>query len=508
MTTDAAPSMPTPDKATRRLLEGPLAWEVFRFGGPIALGMVLQTMFNLVDAYLIAQLSPGERLAAVGALGVCDQLAAIGTIVCYGVSTATATLIANQKGAGDAEGVRRTAWQSLIIVAVLSVLFGVLGMVAPAIVSGVIGLKGQVADVASRYLRVIMAGSFSIFFLLQMTSIQRALGSSKTPVALLALGNVLNVLFAVVCLFGPDPAKLWDAPGTPDNALLAWGAPLARALSIPAMGMAGAAWATIAARALVLVPMALIMVRRFDILPQRGSRSPDAHELKRIGTLAWPSSVQFVLRAAAALLVNSLVARFYTTSTDQTATTAMGLVFRVDTLAMFVAMGWGSAAQTFVGQNLGAKLVDRARRAGWIAALYDVFTNLVLWFLLTHYAAEVLLFFGKGHEAVEIGVTYLRIVAPSYIGLGTGIVLGNAIVASGAVRTTLLVDFGVIVLVQAPLSFVAVLTGDRSIERLFTCVSIAAAASAVVYMLVYSRGRWVSAADKLNQELRKSMESS
>ena len=54
------------------------------------------------------------------------------------------------------------------------------------------------------------------------------------------------------------------------------------------------------------------------------------------------------------LVVHSLVARAYTTDTDQSATTALGIVFRLETMALFVGLGWGSAAQTFVGQNLGA----------------------------------------------------------------------------------------------------------------------------------------------------------
>ena len=83
-------------------------------------------------------------------------------------------------------------------------------------------------------------------------------------------------------------------------------------------------------------------------------------------SIAWPSTAQYVIRIASMLLVNSLVARFFTTAEDQTATTAIGLVFRLDTMAMFIAMGWGSAAQTFVGQNLGAKQEERAMRAGWI----------------------------------------------------------------------------------------------------------------------------------------------
>src|SRR5215467_1010575 len=98
----------------RRIVEGPLARELARFGTPLALGMALQTTFNLVDAYLVAQLPPAEVGPAIGALGICDQVAAIGTILSYGVSTAAASLISQHRGARDEDRVRATAWQSIL----------------------------------------------------------------------------------------------------------------------------------------------------------------------------------------------------------------------------------------------------------------------------------------------------------------------------------------------------------------------------------------------------------
>src|SRR5437868_13583543 len=97
----------TPDS---RILAGPLAWELARFGTPLAVGMALQTTFNLVDAYLIAQLPASEVGAAVGAIGICDQVAALGTIISFGVSTASGAILSTRKGAGDHDGVRVAVW--------------------------------------------------------------------------------------------------------------------------------------------------------------------------------------------------------------------------------------------------------------------------------------------------------------------------------------------------------------------------------------------------------------
>jgi putative MATE family efflux protein len=480
----AATVSPSPAQ-TSRILNGPLALEIGRFGTPLAIGMALQTLFNLVDAWLIARLPASEVGAAVGAIGICDQVAALGTIISFGVSTATGAILAQRQGAGDHAGVQRAAWQSMIIVLGLSVLLGVFGgLGAGVLVRDVIGAKGAVADVATDYLRVVVGGSFTIFFLLQLTSVQRALGSAKTPVALLVLGNALNVVLAVVLVFGDGPAP----------AALAWGAPLARLFHVPRMGMMGAAWATVIARMLVLVPNVIVLARRFDVFPPAGQRAPDRAELARILTIAWPSSAQFFLRISSMLLVNSLVARFFTTEADQTATTAMGLVFRLDTMALFVAMGWGNAAQTFVGQNLGAKLEGRARTSGWITMGYDAVTNVILVLLVFAYGEAILRIFDDESGPVTIALRYLHVVAPSYVGLGVGIVLGNAMAGAGATKTTFAIDAFVVLGVQVPLSVLAVTSFGGTLPGLFRCVAVTNGVSALTYALVYARGRWVAAA--------------
>lgn len=467
-----------------RILEGPLAFEIARFGTPLAIGMALQTTFNLVDAYLIAQLPHGELGAAVGAIGICDQVSALGTIVSYGVSTAAGALVAQRKGAGDEEGVRRAAWQSMLVVFGLSIVLGVtFGFGAGPVVRDVIGAKGPVADVATSYLRVSATGGFSIYFLLQLTNIQRALGSAKTPVFLLVFGNVLNVLFAVLFIFGPGPAPPF----------LSWATPVAESLHIPRMGMVGAAWAAVVARTLVLAPNVIVLARRFDVFPKRGRRAPDGNEIRLLGSIAWPSSAQFFLRIAAMLFFNSLVARFFTTQDDQTATTAMGLVFRLDTMALFVAMGWGSAAQTFVGQNLGANRPERAKASGFVTAGYDTVTNLLLVAAIFAYGRGILEIFDREPGPIATALDYLHVVAPSYLALGIGIVLGNAMAGAGATKTTFSIDAFVILLVQVPICLLVTVVGHAPIRSVFQCVFVTNVVSAVAYVVVYGRGRWLRA---------------
>src|SRR5258706_6037011 len=98
-----------------RIVTRPIGLEMLRFGAPIALGMGLQTTFNLVDAYVISRLSPESAGPSLGALGICDQLSAIGTIMSYGLTTASTAMIAQAHRRGDKVAVRRLVWQSILL---------------------------------------------------------------------------------------------------------------------------------------------------------------------------------------------------------------------------------------------------------------------------------------------------------------------------------------------------------------------------------------------------------
>jgi putative MATE family efflux protein len=459
---------------------------VARFGAPLALGMGLQTAFNLIDAYVISRIGGQAAGPALGAIGICDQLAALGTIVSYGLSVATGTLLSRKVGERDQEAVKEIAWQSLIVIFALSLAFGIVGIFgAELVLRDLVGAKGDVVKQGVPYLRVMLGGSFTIFLLMHLTSVLRALGSSKTPVSLLVGSNLLNFLLAVVMVYGPG-----DSPGW-----LAWGRPIAHVLGIPRMGLMGAAWATLIARGTALIPLCAIMMKRFGLFSTSSRQKAQRDTIASIVRLGWPSSAQLVVRILAMLLTQTLVARAFTTQTDQSATTALGIVFRLETMALFVGLGWGSAAQTFVGQNLGAQNLERAKQSGWYAALYNSLMMAALALAYTVYGRQIVGFFDADPDVVRPALSYFRWVGASYIGLGVGIVLGSAIQGAGATLRALLLDALVIFGFQLPASVLFVLSKDASYVGVWQIVALTYCLFALVYVLSYRRGRFLENAN-------------
>jgi putative MATE family efflux protein len=471
-----------PDRALdARILSSPLWPAVVRFGVPLALGMGLQTSFNLVDVYILAGLGGHEGSTALGAIGVADLIGAVGGIVSYGFSVATGALISRKHGEGDREGVCRIAWQSVLLLLAVSFVFGALGIFgADFLMHDVAGAKGDVARQGTRFLRIMLGGSATIFLMLHLITIQRALGSSRLPITLLVAGNVLNLVFAVILVYGPGPA-----PGG-----FGWAPPIAEALHIPRLGLVGAAWATVLARVLVLLPMFYVCQRRFDLFKPSSRKAPDPALQWQIVSLGWPTSSQLVLRVLAVFLVVALAQRLYTSEDDQALSTALGLVMRLETMALYVSLGWGSAAQTFVGQNLGAGQRARAKNAGWHAAGYNGLMMAGFAVLCLVYGEHFVAFFDESPDVVGDAKHYIKIVAPSYVALGLGIVLGSAVQGAGATRVTLWIDALVLFLVQLPLC-IAVFALRASPTYLWAAVAVTYTASALAYLVYYLKGNYL-----------------
>ena len=100
-------------------------------------------------------------------------------------------------------------------------------------------------------------------------------------------------------------------------------------------------------------------------------------------------------------------------------------------------------------------------------------------------------FFSPGEGVVRTGVEYFRWVAPSYVGLGVGIVLGSAIQGAGATRVTYLIDQAVIALFQIPACWIAIRVLKTSATGLWLVVALTYWLFAIVYLIFYQRGRFL-----------------
>lgn len=462
------------------ILTAPLGRAVLRFGVPLVVAMALQATFNLVDMFIVSKLPNGTE--ALAALAICDLVAMLATIAGNGVANASVAIIARRDGEGDKAGVSRATAQSISLTIVLSAVFGVIGIFGASFVTGdIMGAKGEVQDLSVAYMQVIVGGSFSILLLLQLVAILRAVGDSRTPMILLIGSNVANLFLTVLMVYGPGEA--------PD--IFSWGPPVAEALGIERSGVVGAATSTVISRSAAILLGMLVLVRhgrglRFpfrDLLPKLA----DYRALIRI---AWPNSAQFLLRIGVILFFLGILSHKFTTAEDSSVVAAFGICVRLETVALFTGMGWGAAASTFVGQNLGFERPDRAYKAGWIAAAYNAVVMVGVLGLFFAYAPDIVAFWDDSPKVVDAGQEYLRIVGGSYAFLGAAVVISQALSGAGATLSAFVIDVVILLGLLIPITVLFLLLVDMTRLQVWLLVAAGNLVSAVAYGFWWHKRAW------------------
>ena len=187
----------------------------------------------------------------------------------------------------------------------------------------------------------------------------------------------------------------------------------------------------------------------------------------------------------------ALINAEYTSVADQSALTAYSICLRLETMALFVGMGWGAAASSYVGANLGAGRTRRAKHAGYVAAAYNLAMMLALGALYIRYSDAILGFFDSSPSVLAIGHEYLTIVAFSYAFLGVGVVLSQAMTGAGATLSSLVLDTLTLGGVILPAAYVVAATLDLPRESLFWVIALGNVGSALVYALYYGTGAFL-----------------
>jgi len=473
------------DKANLRIIEGRVATGIFRLGFPLALAMALQSTFNLIDMLVVSRLPDGKE--AVAALAICDLVAMVPTILANGISNASAAIISRRAGEKDARAVSFFTWQSLSLVTWLSVVFGVIGgLFAVPITEGVFGAKGQMATLTIEYMTVIVGGCFSILLLLQICAIMRALGDGKTPLILLVGSNILNLFWTIVMVYGNDPAGV-----APDA--LSWAPKIAESLGIPPMGVLGAAWSTIFSRCFALAIGAIILARRSPLVTFHAKDlSLTRRAFNQLWRIAWPNSAQFVLRIGVVLFFLAVITRHFTTATDSSSATAFGICTRLETIVLFMSMGWGAAASTYVGQNLGAGFDKRALLSGWVAASFNSVFTLGILLAFLFYSTEIIGIFNNEPDVIKVGQSYLQIVGASYLFFGLAVVISQALAGAGATMAGFTIDALVLLGLVVPATLIVIGVTDLTHAMTWSLIAGGNVVTGLVYTAWFKRGKWLA----------------
>ena len=280
---------------------------------------------RLVEAVYLGWIGT-EALAALGfAFPVTITLFAFAG----GIGTGASSVIARSVGSGDGERAAVLVTHAQLLVLVVGSVIGLLGFWYAEIVITALGATGEVREMAADYLTVYMLG-FPLFMLSMVGStLLRATGRAASPGIVMTTGSVLQMAFGPVLIFG-------------------W-------LGLPALGIAGAAWAYVLSRVFSVSIYLALLVRARMI---RRSMKGFWQSFAAIVHVGGPATASGLIQPVSMLIITRLLAAH-----GHEVVAGYNVAMRVETMVHMVLWGVSSSVGPFVGQNWGAGQFQRARQA-------------------------------------------------------------------------------------------------------------------------------------------------
>ena len=379
----------------RNMTAGSPAGHIVAFSLPLLAGSFLQQFYNLVDSWVVGNYVSDAALAAVGmSFPVMTMFTALFT----GISTGGTVIIAQYFGAGKPEEVRRAVdtIYTAFVRSVIPMTAAALVLLRPLL--WLLRVDESAYHEAWVYLAVVSAGLIGTIGYNFNAGILNGLGNSRTTLIFLAVASVVNIVLDLlfVLVFG--------------------------------MGVLGVALATVLAQALSWLYGLFYINRRYpDIAIHPFSGRFNRVLFQKIISIGLPTGLQMSLVSIATMCVTSKVNSF--------GTEVYGAGFNVgnklDSMAFLPIQSLCSAVTAFVGQNMGAKRVDRAVRGTWVTVGISGAWTLISTVVLLRWGDVIAGVFTPEAAVVEATVVYLDCIMPVYIFFSTFFVLNAALRGAG-----------------------------------------------------------------------------
>jgi putative MATE family efflux protein len=367
---------------TTDLTRRPVPEVIRQVAVPASVGFFFHTMFNVVDTLWAARIDT----EAVAALSLSLPVFFIITSLSSGIATGSTALMGAALGAGNKRRGALVAVQMLGFGLLLSGLLAWFGLTySPAIFSW-LGAEGKYLETCLAYMNPIFACNLPTVMLYLFNAVLQSRGDTKSFRNVLVFTAVLNLAL--------DP---WFIHG---------------GFGLPAMGLAGVAWATVLLQAAGAVYL-LVRARRTGLLrTDRGKNLiPRPKIYAAIAHQGFPAALNFMTIALGFFVIFKFVSRF-----GPEAAAAYGIATRIDQVVLLPTIGLNVASLTITAQNFGAGHIPRIRETMTKCLKYGAWMLLPVAVPLALLAEPLMRLFTADPGVVAVGAQYLRVDAFTLFG--------------------------------------------------------------------------------------------
>ncbi|EMA02357.1 MATE family efflux transporter [Haloferax mediterranei ATCC 33500] len=389
------------------MTEGAIAPKLLALSWPLVAGNLLQTLYNLADVFWVGRVGAD----AVAAVSLMFPTSWMFVSTAMGITASTIALVSQHIGAGEDRQADHVVGQTILLTLAVSIVLAVVGFAFRHPLLSLIGAQGPVFTKALAYIEVVFLSLPLTFLFFAFRAALQGAGDTKTAMWLMVASAGLNVLLDPILILG-------------------WG-------PIPGMGTRGAAIATLIARLFATAAGVYILLRGdWGVQLHLADLRPDPERLQRLVDIGYPATLDGWARSFSAVVMAGFVARF-----GPIATAAYGIGVRLMSVSWTVSGAVGQATATGVGQNLGAQTPKRAASVTWTAMIATMGILFAAGGLVMAFPAEAMRLFIGEQAVVDEGVTFLRMVAPSWAFFGGVMVIQGAFRGAGITKAAMVLSF-------------------------------------------------------------------
>lgn len=367
-------------RKTLNLLEGAILPALGALALPIMATSLIQMAYNLTDMIWIGRLGSGA-VASVGAAGMFMWLSnGLATLAKMGGQIKVGQAIgADQKE--DACFYAKAAFQLALLFALC---FGLLSLLFGNTMISFFQLNSEKVITDAHSYLLITGGLVLFSFMNQIyTGTLTAMGNSKTSFAVTAMGLVLNIVLDPLLIFG--------------------------FCGIPAMGVTGAAIATVFSQAMVTL-LFFFAVKKDELIFTHLHiwSKPSKRHTKEIFLIGLPSAVQSMIFSSISMVIARLIAGW-----GDAAVAVQKVGSQIESISWMTSEGFAGALNSFVAQNYGAKNAPRIKKGYRLSMMVMLIWGFLCSVLLICFPQLIFRIFIQEPEVLPLGVDYLRILGVS-----------------------------------------------------------------------------------------------
>lgn len=429
---------------------------LFLLSVPMILEMLMESLFAIVDVFLVARISN----EAVATVGITEGVLMLIESVAIGIAMASTALVARRIGEKNFERASDVAVQSLLLAAIVSLITGVLAFVFAEDILRLMGGGEKLIREGRSYTRIMLSMNFIVMFLFVLNGIFRAAGSPEIAMRTLLLSNAINIVLDPVLIFGLGP--------------------------ITGMGVKGAAIATCIGRGTgVAYQLYMLFSTASMIRIYRKHLRPNPSILGKLFRVSLGGAGQFLISTASWIFLIRILAGF-----GSNVLAGYTIAIRIIIFSILPSWGLSNATATLVGQNLGAGRPDRAEKTVWTAGKYNMYFLLGLSVVFLLFARFIVGIFTGDDTVAGEAVFCLKIICLGYIFFAYQMIINQAFNGAGDTLTPTKLSFVFMWLVQIPLAwYLAYFTGLES-RGVYVSIAFSSVLMTIAAVFIFKKGKW------------------